>query len=100
MSVRGTVKAKRPGRLRGKRVFVGCKPLAKARLGLPCGVHIVKVEQFHHVLKSGCAVEKLQERGMEKTTALVLMYSINSGAYYEHNLYCANTSAASLYRMP
>ena len=35
-----------------------------------------KVEQFHHVLKSGCAVEKLQERSMEKTTTLVLMYSI------------------------
>jgi hypothetical protein len=28
------------------------------------------------VLKSGCAVEKLQERSMEKTTLLVLMYSI------------------------
>jgi hypothetical protein len=35
-----------------------------------------KVERFHYVLKSGCAVEKLQERSMEKTTALVLMYSI------------------------
>jgi hypothetical protein len=35
-----------------------------------------KIEQFHHVLKSGCAVEKLQERSMEKTTMLVLMYSI------------------------
>jgi hypothetical protein len=35
-----------------------------------------KIEQFHHVLKSGCAVEKLQERSMEKTTLLVLMYSI------------------------
>jgi hypothetical protein len=35
-----------------------------------------KVEQFHYVLKSGCAVEKLQERNMEKTTTLVLMYSI------------------------
>jgi hypothetical protein len=27
-----------------------------------------KIEQFHYALKSGCAVEKLQERGMEKTT--------------------------------
>jgi hypothetical protein len=39
-----------------------------------------KVEQFHHVLKSGCAVEKLQERSMEKTTTLVLMYSIIAAA--------------------
>jgi hypothetical protein len=35
-----------------------------------------KIEQFHYVLKSGCTVEKLQERSMEKTTMLVLMYSI------------------------
>jgi hypothetical protein len=35
-----------------------------------------KIERFHYVLKSGCAVEKLQERSMEKTTLLVLMYSI------------------------
>ncbi|MCL2138335.1 MAG: IS4 family transposase, partial [Treponema sp.] len=35
-----------------------------------------KVERFHYVLKSGCAVEKLQERSIEKTTTLVLMYSI------------------------
>ena len=35
-----------------------------------------KIEQFHYVLKSGCMVEKLQERSMEKTTVLVLMYSI------------------------
>ena len=35
-----------------------------------------KIEQFHYVLKSGCVVEKLQERGMDKTTVLVLMYSI------------------------
>jgi hypothetical protein len=39
-----------------------------------------KIEQFHHVLKSGCAVEKLQERSVEKTTALVLMYSIIAAA--------------------
>jgi hypothetical protein len=39
-----------------------------------------KIEQFHHVLKSGCAVEKLQERSMEKTTTLVLMYSIIAAA--------------------
>jgi hypothetical protein len=35
-----------------------------------------KAGQFHHVLKPGCAVEKPQERGMEKTTPLALMYSI------------------------
>jgi len=35
-----------------------------------------KIEQFHYVLKSGCRVEKLQERTMEKTTMLVLMYSV------------------------
>jgi hypothetical protein len=35
-----------------------------------------KIERFHYVLKSGCAIEKLQERSMEKTTALILMYSI------------------------
>ena len=31
-----------------------------------------KIEQFHYVLKSGCTVEKLQERSMGKTTMLVL----------------------------
>jgi hypothetical protein len=30
------------------------------------------------VLKSGCAIEKLQERDMEKTKTLILMYSIIS----------------------
>jgi len=35
-----------------------------------------KIERFHYVLKSGCAVEKLQERSIEKTTLLVLMYSV------------------------
>jgi hypothetical protein len=35
-----------------------------------------KIERFHYVLKSGCAVEKLQEHSMGKTTTLVLMYSI------------------------
>ena len=33
-----------------------------------------KIERFHYVLKSGCAVEKLQERSMDKTTLLVSMY--------------------------
>jgi len=35
-----------------------------------------KIERFHYVLKSGCAVEKLQERSMDKTAMLVLMYSV------------------------
>jgi len=35
-----------------------------------------KIERFHYVLKSGCAVEKLQERSMDKTTLLVSMYSV------------------------
>ena len=39
-----------------------------------------KIERFHYVLKSGCAVEKLQERTMEKTTVLVLMYSVIAAA--------------------
>ena len=39
-------------------------------------MHRWKIEHFHYVLKSGCSVEKLQERSMEKTTVLVLMYSI------------------------
>jgi hypothetical protein len=38
-----------------------------------------KIERFHHVLKSGCAIEKLQERSVEKTTALILLYSIIAG---------------------
>jgi hypothetical protein len=37
-----------------------------------------KIERFHFVLKSGCRVEKLQERSVEKTASLVLMYSIIS----------------------
>jgi hypothetical protein len=35
-----------------------------------------KIERFHYVLKSGCAVEKIQERSIEKTATLILMYSI------------------------
>ena len=39
-----------------------------------------KIEWFHYVLKSGCTVEKLQERTIDKTTVLVLMYSIIAAA--------------------
>jgi hypothetical protein len=35
-----------------------------------------KTERFHHVLKSGCKIEKLQERSMEKTKTLIMMYSV------------------------
>ena len=40
--------------------------------------HRWKIERFHFVLKSGCKVERLQERSMDKTVLLVLMYSIIS----------------------
>jgi hypothetical protein len=35
-----------------------------------------EIERFHYVLKRGCAIEKLQERSIDKTAALILMYSI------------------------
>jgi hypothetical protein len=35
-----------------------------------------KIERFHYVLKSGCAIEKLQERSIEKAVTLILMYSV------------------------
>ena len=35
-----------------------------------------KIERFHYVLKSGCQIEKLQERSAGKTVTLILMYSI------------------------
>jgi hypothetical protein len=35
-----------------------------------------KIERFHYVLKNGCNIEKLQERSMEKTEFLILMYSV------------------------
>ncbi|GHU09683.1 hypothetical protein FACS1894151_07940 [Spirochaetia bacterium] len=35
-----------------------------------------KIERFHYVLKSGCTIEKLQERSIERTTTLILMYSV------------------------
>jgi hypothetical protein len=38
-----------------------------------------KIERFHYALKSGCGIEKLQERSIEKTTTLILMYSIIAG---------------------
>ncbi|MHC6203328.1 IS4 family transposase [Breznakiellaceae bacterium SP9] len=35
-----------------------------------------KIERFHFVLKSGCKIEELQERSMDKMKALILMYSV------------------------
>jgi hypothetical protein len=35
-----------------------------------------KIERFHYVLKSGCKIEKLQEREMGRMKALILMYSV------------------------
>ncbi len=35
-----------------------------------------KVEVFHHVLKSGCAIEKLQESTTEKLIKLIAIYSV------------------------
>ncbi|MDR1986608.1 MAG: hypothetical protein LBP88_06515 [Treponema sp.] len=35
-----------------------------------------KTGRFHYVLKSGCRIEKLQERDMGKMKALILMYSV------------------------
>ncbi|GHV83897.1 IS4 family transposase [Spirochaetia bacterium] len=35
-----------------------------------------KIEQFHYVLKSGCTIEKIQERTLDKITMLIYMYSI------------------------
>jgi hypothetical protein len=41
-------------------------------------VHRWKIERFHYVLKSGCNIEKLQEREAEKIKKLVTLYSIIS----------------------
>jgi hypothetical protein len=35
-----------------------------------------KIGRFHYVLKSGFAIEKLREQGIDKTTAFILVYSI------------------------
>jgi hypothetical protein len=35
-----------------------------------------KIERFHYVLKSGCAIEKLQKRSIEKSATLIMRYSI------------------------
>jgi hypothetical protein len=35
-----------------------------------------KIERFHHVLKSGCNVEKIQQRNVERIKPLMLIYSV------------------------
>jgi hypothetical protein len=35
-----------------------------------------KIERFHHVLKSGCSAEKIQERSVDRMVKLLFMYSI------------------------
>jgi hypothetical protein len=37
-----------------------------------------KIERFHYVLKSGCQVEKIQERTYDKVVKLLYMYSVIS----------------------
>jgi len=37
-----------------------------------------KIERFHFVLKSGCAIEKIQQRSVEGIELLILLYSIIS----------------------
>jgi hypothetical protein len=39
-------------------------------------VYCWKIERFHYVLKSEYTVEKLQDRSMDKTMTLILMYSV------------------------
>jgi hypothetical protein len=35
-----------------------------------------KIERFHCVLKRGCTIEKLQERSIDKSLTIILMYSV------------------------
>jgi hypothetical protein len=35
-----------------------------------------KIERFHHVLKSGCSAEKIQERSVDRMVMLLFMYSV------------------------
>ena len=37
-----------------------------------------KIERFHFVLKSGCQIEKIQQRSVGKIVTLILMYSVIS----------------------
>ena len=57
----------------------------------PCK-QLYKIEWFHYVLKSGCAVEKIQERSKNKTTPLVLMYLFIVVVIMKYDVYNPNTS--------
>ena len=35
-----------------------------------------KIERFHYVMKSGCQIEKIQQRSVDKIVTLILMYSV------------------------
>ena len=35
-----------------------------------------KIERFHHVLKSGCSIEKIQQRSYDGIVPMLLMYSV------------------------
>ena len=37
-----------------------------------------KIERLHYILKSGCQIEKIQQRNVEQITPLIFMYSIIS----------------------
>ncbi len=41
-------------------------------------IHRWKIERFHYILKSGCEIEKLQNRTAERLQKLILVYSIIS----------------------
>lgn len=41
-------------------------------------IHRWKIERFHYILKSGCEIEKLQNRRAERLQKLILVYSIIS----------------------
>ncbi|MDR2797953.1 MAG: hypothetical protein LBB80_06385 [Treponema sp.] len=48
------------------------------RRGIRVGYYLPrwKLEGFHEVLTSGCGIEQLRERSIDKRTTLILMYSI------------------------
>jgi hypothetical protein len=56
-----------------------------------------KTGMFHHALKSGCAIEKLQERDMEKTKTADIDAFGNSGVYYEPDVYSADKPRTAVY---
>jgi hypothetical protein len=37
-----------------------------------------KIERFHYTMKSGCQIEKIQQRSIDKIITLILMYSVIS----------------------